>query len=399
MHALRQLKNSLFGSGLSLEDLETQLDNVSVPYSEVDCRTCPNPCDEGHESYPNKFNVDMDSVMFGSIVISTGKMDWEREITSAKNSLAAHVQHVAHSAPLSSSPPAADSELKSKRGIHVPGIFDSDDVNRLSILNGSHHTLSDDPDHETVLVFPDYKLITEVPRSLDGARALWDTALSPTVPALPASDEKRSLNSWIIPYSCVILLCSHKRRDNRCHVAAAQLGQAFTRSLEEHGWTVDTEIEHPSHCMGSPLEELTGTDEENEEAVTRQLQEIASEKKALILRNSHIGGHRYAGNCIVSVSSLFSIVPVHSGFGSGTSKVRVTWGTLSQYLGQLQTKEHDPSSAIYTPQGAGVWYGRVSTHEVESIVSQTLEEGLILPPLLRGGMNISRPGCKSLHDW
>jgi (2Fe-2S) ferredoxin len=54
---------------------------------------------------------------------------------------------------------------------------------------------------------------------------------------------------------------------------------------------------------------------------------------------------------------------------------------------------------IYTPQGSGIWYGRVSPHEVESIVTNTLEEGMILPALLRGGVNISRPGCKSLNDW
>ncbi|EEB88526.1 hypothetical protein MPER_13593 [Moniliophthora perniciosa FA553] len=70
------------------------------------------------------------------------------------------------------------------------------------------------------------------------------------------------------------------------------------------------------------------------------------------MRNSHTGGHKYAGNCI-----------------------------------------------IYTPHGSGVWYGRVTTHEVNAIVSQTIEKGLVLPPLLRGGVNLSRPGCKSLYDW
>jgi len=54
---------------------------------------------------------------------------------------------------------------------------------------------------------------------------------------------------------------------------------------------------------------------------------------------------------------------------------------------------------IYTPQGSGVWYGRVTTHEVESIVKNTILGGEILPPLLRGGLNLSRPGCKNLQDW
>ncbi|KAE9399027.1 hypothetical protein BT96DRAFT_920384 [Gymnopus androsaceus JB14] len=352
MFSLRHLKNSLFGGAITLEGLQAQLDSIAVPYTEVDCRTCPHPCDEGHESYPNKFNVDMESTMLGSvkpyhrqIIVSTGKMDWERGSIFTKNSLAAHIQQVMHNAPTSSSP--TSSEMKAKRAIHVPGVFDSSESTKISILNGSHHTISDNNHHETVLVFPDYVMVTEVPRSLDGAKILWDTILSPQVSVHSPTNEKSSLSSWVIPYSCVILLCSHKRRDNRCHIAAAQLGQAFTQSLEEHGWSVDTEIEHPS---GPPLEEQ-GTEQEGER-ITKQLQELGSEKKALILRNSHTGGHRYAGNCI-----------------------------------------------IYTPQGTGVWYGRVSTHEVESIVSQTLEEGLVLPPLLRGGVNISRPGCKSLHDW
>jgi (2Fe-2S) ferredoxin len=54
---------------------------------------------------------------------------------------------------------------------------------------------------------------------------------------------------------------------------------------------------------------------------------------------------------------------------------------------------------IYTPQGASVWYGRVSPREVESIVTNTIVGGEVLAPLLRGGMNMQKPGCKSLHDW
>lgn len=107
---------------------------------------------------------------------------------------------------------------------------------------------------------------------------------------------------------------------NRCH----NFNIAFTHSLEDHGWTVDTEIEHPLHTMGLPLEKLQGTEAENEECTTRQFQEIASEKRALILRNSHTGGHRYAGNCIVSLAFPYYVyhfffrpnpIPSNSCFG------------------------------------------------------------------------------------
>ncbi|KAI0026385.1 Sucrase/ferredoxin-like-domain-containing protein [Vararia minispora EC-137] len=75
-------------------------------------------------------------------------------------------------------------------------------------------------------------------------------------------------------------------------------------------------------------------------------------KRALVLKTSHIGGHKYVGNVI-----------------------------------------------IYLPSCAGVWYGRVSTHEVEPIVRTTIIGGRILPPLLRGGVNLVRPDCKRLNDW
>lgn len=54
---------------------------------------------------------------------------------------------------------------------------------------------------------------------------------------------------------------------------------------------------------------------------------------------------------------------------------------------------------IYMPRGAGVWYGRVSAHEVASIVHTTIIGGRILLPLLRGGVNLARPDCKGLNDW
>jgi (2Fe-2S) ferredoxin len=46
-----------------------------------------------------------------------------------------------------------------------------------------------------------------------------------------------------------------------------------------------------------------------------------------------------------------------------------------------------------------VWYGRITPHEVDSVVENTVEGGLVLPALLRGGLNLSKPGCKTLHDW
>ncbi|KAJ6629220.1 Sucrase/ferredoxin-like-domain-containing protein [Mycena sp. CBHHK59/15] len=214
----------------------------------------------------------------------------------------------------------------------VPGVFSSSDSTRLSILNGSHKTVSAD-EHETVLVFPDFTMVAGVPSTPDGAKQLWKTQLDASLPRMGVTEERSS----------------HKRRDNRCAIAAPKLEHAFIDSLQNKGWIADTQLEH---MVEPPLEQFSGTPEEKERHITQELQALPAAKKALILRNSHMGGHKYAGNCI-----------------------------------------------IYTPQGSSVWYGRVTTHEVESIVVNTIEGGLVLPPLLRGGFNLSKPGCSTLHDW
>ena len=66
------------------------------------------------------------------------------------------------------------------------------------------------------------------------------------------------------------------------------------------GWDADTHLEHPSLSMGAPLEDLDITLEEREENISSQLKQSADAKRALILKVSHTGGHKYAGNCIVS---------------------------------------------------------------------------------------------------
>lgn len=141
-----------------------------------------------------------------------------------------------------------------------------------------------------------------------------------------------------------------------------------------HGWDADTQLEHPSLTMGPPLEESNVTPEEREEIIADELRQSTESKRALIVKVSHVGGHKYAGNVIVSVLSPYGL-PSESSF------------------------THILFYQIYTSSGSGIWYGRVTPHDVDSIVTNTIINGLILPPLLRGGLNLTRPNCQSLNDW
>lgn len=166
-------------------------------------------------------------------MISTGKSDWEREVSDVKGTLAAYLEAISSS--------SSDGPTPTTNGTSTPGVFAQSASNKVSVQNGSHHTISDDSDQDTVLVFPDYKLVFDIDKSREGAEELWKNAVSPSVEAIVDAPDALS-----IPYSCVILLCecifkdagyqnilgsdahagSHKRRDNRCHIAAASLEQS-----------------------------------------------------------------------------------------------------------------------------------------------------------------------------
>ncbi|KAJ7717628.1 Sucrase/ferredoxin-like-domain-containing protein [Mycena maculata] len=352
MSSLRKLKAWVLSHELNTDNIRDRLTASAVPVSTADCRVCSDPCEDGHADYPSRFTVDMETQMLGSvrpfrrqILISTGKTDWDREITRTAGSLAAHLSHAHQKTPVK---PSVHVDSEGRPLPHVPGIFNASDSGELSILNGSHKTICEDDELESVLVFPDFVVVSGIPSTLAGAQMLWKSALDPRVPRILGSNGS-TFKTWVLPYSCVITLCSHKRRDNRCGIATPKLERAFTDSLQRRGWTIHTEVEH---IDDPPLEQFSGTAEDKKAHVTQTLKTLQTSQKALILYNSHMGGHRYAGNCIICL-----------------------------------------------PNGASLWYGRITPHEVESVVENTIEGGLILPPLLRGGVNLSKPGCKTLHDW
>lgn len=65
---------------------------------------------------------------------------------------------------------------------------------------------------------------------------------------------------------------------------------------------------------------------------------------------SHIGGHKFAGNVII-------------------------------YIPPILAKQGHPLA------GKGIWYGRVEPKHVEGIIRKTIEEGVVIKELFRGGID------------
>lgn len=174
-------------------------------------------------------------------------------MTDATGTLAAHFSDVASGGGHKGKDKGKDKDKdKSKKaedrpgnGASVAGVFDANPskLKRVTVLNGSHRTVSDDHAKETVLVFPDWKVLTEVERTRAGAEALYEHSVSPSLPlfAPPPSEKAGPLKSWILPYACVILLCQsylHFGRDTHPPglpnaISAYRLPQAARQPLRD----------------------------------------------------------------------------------------------------------------------------------------------------------------------
>ncbi|GAA5884560.1 hypothetical protein JCM16303_000028 [Sporobolomyces ruberrimus] len=341
------------------------------------CKACAADCEDLDEvdSYPKGFDVDFDSEMLGSfkgfgrqVVISTGKSDWEREVTDETDSLAQLLRdEYAETISSASSKPSflnnlarkfsSTVNLKGSNDEPLPGVHPSSarapgSSTNLSILNSSFVSSSHHGDRESVMVFPDYKVVHDVEARKGHAQEMVERFLESDNNRVGVQAETSQLKSWPLPYRAVVLLCSHKKRDRRCSIAAPLLANQFHHHLSKHDIHVDETGEDLE--SGAPLEEWEGTPEEKEKRFETNLQETskASERVGVFMV-SHIGGHKFSGNVV-----------------------------------------------IHFPNGTCLYYGRVTPADIGVVVERTIMEGKVIPEFLRGGLGIDgKNGAKGILDW
>ncbi|BGP21209.1 sucrase/ferredoxin-like family protein [Rhodotorula toruloides] len=341
------------------------------------CDGCDDEADLEDLAYPKGFDVDLDSQMLGElkplgrqILVSSGKSDWIREVTDDFDSIPGLVKVAYDEATTKPSGGLLSKvggklfqggkgkeEEKGKRGL--PGVHPSKaaapaDVaasSRLSILSSSFVSHSDQAHKESVIVLPDYKVVHDVEPTRPAVDELVQRYLRPE--AGRAGSGEGTLRSWPLPYQAVILLCSHRKRDKRCSIAAPLLISQFHIHLDKHGLHVDERGEDLAE--GPAIEEWEGGEEERSRKLEEKLKEGTGVESGRVglFKVSHIGGHRYAGNVI-----------------------------------------------IYFRNGSSIWYGRVTPPDVAAIVDRTIIHGKVIPELLRGGLGLAgKTGPRGVLEW
>jgi hypothetical protein len=107
----------------------------------------------------------------------------------------------AYIAPATLPPPTTDPmQVVAHPGANIGSLFSSSLISQ-----------SDDPEDQTILVFPDWKVCLEVENSQDGAKGAWNGVLSPSLSragrSLTEEGGTERRRSWVLPYRAVVLLC------------------------------------------------------------------------------------------------------------------------------------------------------------------------------------------------
>ncbi|KAJ9121387.1 hypothetical protein QFC24_004725 [Naganishia onofrii] len=346
--------------------LADDLARFGVPMSTEDCSGCDDHeegCEESdgaghvtHVQYPRGFDVDWDSDLLASakpqprqLVISTGRSDWPHDHTEDETTLSHHLNNaLMKAAGITPAPPPNPDQAGKEKDQKAPpappppqqqptnplgkieiavgkdglpqGIYEAPatqitpSMDNESPSNGipkqpgtmlfssSLISQSHEGHRETVLAFPDWKVVVDVTNDERGAEGVLTDLVTRTE---GQGDTER--RTWTLPYRAVVLLCSHKRRDKRCHIAAPILEKALCQSLEEHHVSVDLKgnslsADHLEEAFPSldqiPTDELPSEVERRLRAIDAVDDEQGNGEVG-IFRISHLGGHRYAGVMII----------------------------------------------------------------------------------------------------
>jgi hypothetical protein len=214
------------------------------------CQGCPEDGDV--DDYPTGLDIDQTTDLLGTmsgygrqILISTGKSDWQKEVTDrevGKESLAYYVNNVYQQREPRKTVIAVEGEDR------LPGIYSTTTTTQdevpsldalsldnhnlmqlpskgLSVLNSSFLSSSEAHHHKSIIVLPDFISVHDVEETEEAATELIDRYLSPksTSEGIRREESKSETKSWPLPYEAVVLICSHKKRDKRCHIAAPLL--------------------------------------------------------------------------------------------------------------------------------------------------------------------------------
>lgn len=346
-------------------------------------------------------------------LISTGKKDWPHDITEVRGSLAHWFsEFAAKDAEVAEAQQAAkaeDTATGSKDGRSPPdlpkGCWQTTGPSapaRVLAGNSSHVSNSRHHHGQSVLLFPDWVMLSDV---CDGSgtggdeeesqkcetEQVWQKMIAGDAPRQTIA--KPPARRWVLPYSAVIVLCSHNKRDARCGIAAPMLAEVFRRCAEADGWTVDFKGEEMGDHSGTTSSSSSDADSE-EGKIDFDEDGLAKNKSWGYV--SHSPSAPSSPEQQVQAWRRRAAANQHRHHNHSDDQGSQRHATTTPSLGIFYTSHIGKHAwagnvIVYFPNGAGVWYGRVDPLKGAGRVwQQTVRQGRVIPEYLRVGINLYR---------
>jgi len=236
------------------------------------------------------------------------------------------------------------------------GVF-ADPYNNISLLNSSFPSSPfprSDVQNTSAYILPSFKYVPYLPRvSFGSVEALVKGFLLPKKlhPAhdglspihkdrLTRKEEAQSVLQGVKDVEdLLVLICGHGGRDMRCGLFGPVLREEFSTALKRADFNLLT----------GPVEVASTSSEDTKLLSGKASKDKTAARVGLI---SHIGGHKYAGNLILYIPPGM----------------------------KLKDGKDNPLA------GCGIWYGRVEPKHVEGIIKETIQGGMVIEELFRGGV-------------
>lgn len=404
----------------------------------------------------SKQSIDLQGKMLGAnspflrhVLISTGKKDWPHDITTVDGSLAQWFDQFAtekaaeasssgggggsndsgDATQLSDENESNNEDAETETEPELPeGCWQTTVVRRSrrsanpqpkrptrSLVGNSSHVSTSRHHHgQTVLLFPDYVAVTDVRDGTSGPEAGQqdDKSITRGVfrnvisgPPLGSSRNKALKSSQVVrssgisrralPYTAVVVLCSHYKRDARCGIAAPMLAEVFRRHAEAAGWEVDEKGEMIGGGEDGEDQGKSDSDAIDGSQVQFDGQGLPQNKGWGYIHEPKEGSEDpSADEQLLAWRRLAAAATDPSSTRSQNSSHASppTPSLCILYTSHIGKHAWSGNVIVYFPNGAGVWYARVDPVNggAGRVWEQTILQGKVIPEYLRAGINLYR---------
>ncbi|PWN95321.1 hypothetical protein FA09DRAFT_362962, partial [Tilletiopsis washingtonensis] len=331
----------------------------------VACSTCSDApsfsSDAPHIDHPAALlrawarqDVDMQSTMLGSttpfgthILVASGQRDWAHDAAGEATEAGAVLRALQALPTAAATPASAPQQQQEQQQACIEGVWRAAHHTRRVLTASSALALHEQGGQTSVMLFPHWTALSPLTPHNVAAAAPW---LAGETQALKPP-QQAGVARMVLPYTAVVLLCSHKKRDVRCHLSASLLSEHLRHVAEAAGWEVDERGDFALPSSSFPSSSSSSPSDDDDAATSQGLARAAD--------------GAYEGRGWGYIHEAAPAAPQLRAWRRRAAAARGERGEQEPkklgmfYCSHIGGHRYAANMICYFPNGAGVWYGRL----------------------------------------